>query len=150
MNDARTIRELQQNLLAAESQLAIERQNCWAWEQRAAGHESRVRELEHYYEDLQAQNDQICELNINVGRQREALQGQVVRLKEALDPFPIAVSALDEVLMKKSVLQCYSDKVKGLRVSTEHYRYLAEQVIALREHMKRLAALAALPNKEAK
>ena len=41
-------------------------------------------------------------------------------------------SALDEALMKSSLLLCYGDKVTGLRVSTEHYRYLAEQIVSLR------------------
>jgi hypothetical protein len=46
-------------------------------------------------------------------------------------------SPLDEELMKRTLLKCYGSKVIGIRVSTEHYRYLAEQIVSLRVHIKR-------------
>lgn len=56
-----------------------------------------------------------------------------------IDPAtPLITSELDEALMRKTLLKCYSVDARGFRVSTEHYRYLAEQIIALREAQRRL------------
>jgi hypothetical protein len=38
------------------------------------------------------------------------------------------------------LLKCYGAKTTGFQVSSEHYRYLAEQIVALREHDKRRAS----------
>jgi hypothetical protein len=43
----------------------------------------------------------------------------------------------DEALMQKTLQHCYGTKVMGLHVSTEHYRYLVEQIVALRQQWKR-------------
>jgi hypothetical protein len=48
-------------------------------------------------------------------------------------------SDIDEQLMKSTLLKCYGS-TQAFRVSSEHYRYLAEQVVSLREHIKRLPA----------
>ncbi len=52
---------------------------------------------------------------------------------------PIAESEIDESLMRGTLLKCYGTKTQAFRVSREHYRYLAEQIVALREHLKRSA-----------
>jgi hypothetical protein len=46
-------------------------------------------------------------------------------------------SELDEKLMHENLLKCYGASPTGFHVSTDHYRYLAEQVISLREEAKR-------------
>jgi hypothetical protein len=51
---------------------------------------------------------------------------------------PLIMSETDEQLMRKNLLKCYGTKTLGFRVSTEHYRYIAEQVVALREHLRRI------------
>lgn len=43
----------------------------------------------------------------------------------------------EETLMRHNLAKTYGTKVLGFRVSVEHYRYLAEQVIALRVMRKR-------------
>ncbi len=50
---------------------------------------------------------------------------------------PLIESDLDEKLMRKTLLNCYGTTPKAFRVSSEHYRYLAEQIVSLREHIKR-------------
>lgn len=55
---------------------------------------------------------------------------------EASERTKILKSQDDESLMKANLLKCYGTQVQGFRVSTEHYRYLAEQVISLREDAK--------------
>lgn len=55
----------------------------------------------------------------------------------------IITSEHDENLMRQNLLQCYGQKTLAVRVSKEHYRYLVEQIVSLREHFKRLAALRA-------
>lgn len=52
----------------------------------------------------------------------------------------IMTSETDESLMRENLLQCYGQKTLAFRVSKEHYLYLTEQIISLREHFKRLAA----------
>ena len=54
-----------------------------------------------------------------------------------MDLNDILTSADDERLMLNNVGRCYSDKTLALRVSVEHYRYLVEQVVSLRQHIKR-------------
>jgi hypothetical protein len=55
-----------------------------------------------------------------------------------VDPLkPLLTSEPDETLMRKTLLKCYGSKTHGFRVSAEHYRYLAEQIIALREAQRR-------------
>ena len=49
----------------------------------------------------------------------------------------ILTSGIDEKLMRETLLECYGTKAFAFRVSKEHYRYLAEQVISLREHVRR-------------
>ena len=46
-------------------------------------------------------------------------------------------SESDEALMRHTLFQCYSEGSKAFRVSKEHYRYLAEQIVSLREHIRR-------------
>jgi hypothetical protein len=55
-------------------------------------------------------------------------------------PAELITSDVDEALMRANLLQCYGTRVLGFRVSTEHYRYLAEQVVALREMLRRKEA----------
>ena len=54
-------------------------------------------------------------------------------------PVEIIQSASDEKLMRTTLLKCYGSKALAFRVSSEHYRYLAEQIVSLREHIKRTA-----------
>jgi hypothetical protein len=50
----------------------------------------------------------------------------------------IMQSETDEKLMLSTMLDCYGTKRPlALRVSTEHYRYLVEQIISLRQSAKR-------------
>lgn len=51
---------------------------------------------------------------------------------------PLITSESDEKLMRANLLKCYSDRSLGFHVSLEHYRYLAEHIVALREHIRRL------------
>ena len=46
-------------------------------------------------------------------------------------------SEVDEALMRENLLKCYGSAFHGFRVSTDHYRYLAEQIVSLREATKR-------------
>jgi hypothetical protein len=43
----------------------------------------------------------------------------------------------DEVLMRSTLLKCYGERPLAFRVSKEHYLYLAQQIIALREDIRR-------------
>jgi hypothetical protein len=52
--------------------------------------------------------------------------------------WPLIQSEVDERLMLDTLSKCYSAGPLAYRVSAEHYRYLAEQIVALREHVKRL------------
>ena len=52
-------------------------------------------------------------------------------------PAELVRSDLDERLMKSTLLKCYDANALGFQVSAEHYRYLAEQIVSLREHIKR-------------
>jgi hypothetical protein len=52
----------------------------------------------------------------------------------------ILQNEVDEALMRKTVSQCYGTRVTGFHVSTEHYRYLVEQIISLRQQWKRSQA----------
>lgn len=63
---------------------------------------------------------------------------KVNRMTEKLEP-PLIISDIDEELMRNTLLVCYGTNTLGFRVSSEHYRYLAEQVVALREAWKRRA-----------
>lgn len=56
------------------------------------------------------------------------------------DNIPLITSETDEALMKSTLLKCYGTESLGFRVSAEHYRYIAEQVIALRALHKRKSA----------
>lgn len=58
----------------------------------------------------------------------------------------LLTSEIDEKLMRSNLLKCYGTKTFALRVSTEHYRYLVEQIIALRERARRVAV--AIANRE--
>ena len=49
----------------------------------------------------------------------------------------LLTSETDERLLRANLLECYGTKTLAFRVSKEHYRYLAEQIIALREHLRR-------------
>ena len=53
-------------------------------------------------------------------------------------PSEILTSEIDEKLMRDNLFKCYAAQ-PGLafRVSKEHYRYLAEQIVSLRVHIKR-------------
>lgn len=51
---------------------------------------------------------------------------------------PLILSDVDEKLMRSTLGQCYSTYSRGFHVSAEHYRYLAEQIVSLREHIKRM------------
>jgi hypothetical protein len=57
---------------------------------------------------------------------------------------PTAIAVLrasgHEALLRNMILKCYGAKTTGFQVSSEHYRYLAEQIVALREHDKRRAS----------
>ena len=72
--------------------------------------------------------------------ERAAAKGRIARLEAALDA--ILTSDIDEALMRSTLLRCYGARHHGFHVSVEHYRYLAEQIIALRVHIKRAAAAA--------
>lgn len=50
---------------------------------------------------------------------------------------PILTNEVDEQLMRETLGRCYSQDPKGFRVSAEHYRYLAEQIVSLRIHIRR-------------
>ena len=54
----------------------------------------------------------------------------------------ILTSDIDEALMRSTLLRCYGARHHGFHMSVEHYRYLAEQIIALRVHIKRAAPAA--------
>jgi hypothetical protein len=49
----------------------------------------------------------------------------------------LITSDIDEQLIRTNLNKCYGTQVLAFHVSKEHYRYLAEQVISLREHLKR-------------
>jgi hypothetical protein len=49
----------------------------------------------------------------------------------------LMTSETDESLMRNTLLKCYSEGAHAFRVSKEHYRYLAEQIISLREDSRR-------------
>jgi len=49
----------------------------------------------------------------------------------------ILTNEVDEQLMRETLGRCYSKDPGGFRVSAEHYRYLAEQIISLRVEAKR-------------
>ena len=49
----------------------------------------------------------------------------------------LLTSEVDEKLMRGNLLKCYGAKKLAFRVSKEHYKYLAEQVVALREALRR-------------
>ena len=51
---------------------------------------------------------------------------------------PLIPSDVDETVMRRNLLKCYGTKKLAFRVSKEHYRYLAEQVVSLRAHLKRI------------
>jgi hypothetical protein len=51
---------------------------------------------------------------------------------------PIAISEDDETLMRDTLAMCHDGRYRGFHITAEHYRYLAEQIIALRAHIKRL------------
>ncbi len=51
----------------------------------------------------------------------------------------IITSEADEALMRNTLLKCYSEGPLTFRVSKEHYLYLAEQIISLREGSRRAA-----------
>ena len=59
---------------------------------------------------------------------------------------PLVTSDDDEALMRTTLQKCYGTKMQGFRVSAEHYRYLAEQIVALREHIKRMPQHEAQPS----
>jgi hypothetical protein len=61
--------------------------------------------------------------------------------RERADAAPLITSADDERLMRTNLLKCYGTATTGFQVSVEHYRYLVEQVVALREYVKRNASL---------
>lgn len=51
---------------------------------------------------------------------------------------PLLRNENDEELMRRTLLKCYGTKPPfAFRTSKEHYRYMAEQIIALREHIRR-------------
>ena len=56
----------------------------------------------------------------------------------------LKTSEEDETLMRATLLKCYSEGPYAFRVSKEHYLYLAEQIIALREGSRRMAAASPL------
>ena len=63
---------------------------------------------------------------------------EIDRLRKTVDPLkPLLTSEPDEALMRETLAKCYGTKTIGFRVSAEHYRYLAEQVVALREAQRR-------------
>jgi hypothetical protein len=49
----------------------------------------------------------------------------------------IITSEIEETIMRAKLLKCYGTRLPYFRVSREHYRYLAEQIVALREHLRR-------------
>jgi 2-oxoglutarate dehydrogenase complex dehydrogenase (E1) component-like enzyme len=51
---------------------------------------------------------------------------------------PLIKSEADERLMMSNLKKCYGDSTCNLGISAEHYRYLAEHVVALRAHIKRI------------
>lgn len=51
----------------------------------------------------------------------------------------LLTSEIDEKLMLSNLLKCYGTRPLGFRVSKEHYRYLGEQIVSLRQHLKRMA-----------
>ena len=51
---------------------------------------------------------------------------------------PLLTSDVDEKLMRGTVAKCYGAYSRGFHVSAEHYRYLVEQIISLRQFVKRL------------
>jgi hypothetical protein len=64
------------------------------------------------------------------------LQRAMLSARDA-EPIPLSVLLDDEKLMRTNLQKCYSSDTLAFRVSAEHYRYLAEQVISLRTHIKR-------------
>lgn len=50
----------------------------------------------------------------------------------------IMTSEVDEDLMLDNMQHCYGGDTLGFRVSVEHYRYLVEQIVSLRQHVKRI------------
>jgi hypothetical protein len=50
----------------------------------------------------------------------------------------ILTSEVDEDLMLTNMQHCYGGDTRALRVSVEHYRYLVEQIVSLRQHVKRI------------
>ena len=62
----------------------------------------------------------------------------VIKEQESGKCMPLILSPLDERLMMDILQKTYSaDCPHAFRVSAEHYRYIAEQVTALRVHIKR-------------
>lgn len=49
-------------------------------------------------------------------------------------PLEIITSEVDENLMMNNVGKCYGSKKLALRISVEHYRYLVEQIVSLRQY----------------
>lgn len=50
---------------------------------------------------------------------------------------PLLMSEDDEKLMLSNVMKCYDTRKYRISCSTEHYRYLVEQIVALRQVIKR-------------
>ena len=50
---------------------------------------------------------------------------------------PILTSEVDERLIMNNIGHCYGGPTLGFRVSVEHYRYLTEQIISLRQWIMR-------------
>lgn len=51
---------------------------------------------------------------------------------------PLLTSDIDEKLMRNTVAKCYGTYSRGFHVSAEHYRYLVEQIVSLRQFIQRL------------
>jgi hypothetical protein len=120
--------------------------------QRAETAEAKVADLEATIADLQLEARKQFNRTNMLASERDTHAATIDRLNHVntlqramlaayhSEPIPFIVLDDDEKLMQANLQKCFSTDTLALRVSVEHYRYLAEQVISLRTHIKRAAS----------